>query len=418
MKISCPAPAECGYHGVYFDWHYYCFEWVIMNVFGTGGHRRLAAALVWLLGFAPLVCWGEDGGAKENPLQLTLPSEFFAVPGAEMSIYFDNVVLTVSPQTYRFDVSCDIGSVEDRRWTVTPAAKDVGTHSLSIKVSDREGNPLGIAKTQLRVVPEDAGAGRSIRLLIVGDSLTNATAYPNEIARLLSRPGNPTWQMLGTHKPSSASRGVVHEGYSGWTWNSFVSRYEPRGDGSGRKRSSPFVYLSAAGKPGLDVGRYLREECGSVPPDFVIFMLGINDCFHAPPDDGAAIDARIDGMFAKADELLRAFRSAAAEAEIGICVTTPPNSREEAFFANYKGAYHRWGWKRIQHQLVQRQLAKFEGQQGDNLFVVPTQLNLDPVDGYPPGNGVHPNKSGYGQIGGSIYAWLKSRLAKPVADNP
>ena len=38
-------------------------------------------------------------------------------------------------------------------------------------------------------------------------------------------------------------------------------------------------------------------------------------------------------------------------------------------------------------------------------------LNLDPVDGYPVDNGVHPNAAGYRQTGASIYAWIKSRLA-------
>ena len=83
---------------------------------------------------------------------------------------------------------------------------------------------------------------------------------------------------------------------------------------------------------------------------------------------------------------------------------------EEAFDANYQGRYHRWGWKRIQHRLVERQLARFAGREDERLFVVPTELNLDPVDGYPTNNGVHPNSHGYQQIGASIYAWMKARL--------
>ncbi|NQT15406.1 MAG: hypothetical protein HQ582_21800, partial [Planctomycetes bacterium] len=46
----------------------------------------------------------------------------------------------------------------------------------------------------------------------------------------------------------------------------------------------------------------------------------------------------------------------------------------------------------------------------EHLFIVPTQLNLDPEAGYPTNNGVHPNTFGYNQIGASIYAWLKARL--------
>ena len=368
--------------------------------------NRLNGILFWLILLAPpFVSAAETANAES--LRLTVPGEFSAVPGNEMSIYFDNIVLTETPEAYRFDVTCAIGQTEERRWTVTPTAEDVGVHELSIHVSDSDGKRLANASTKLQVVAANAGAEREIRLLIVGDSLTHATQYPNEIARLLSEPANPRWQMLGTHKPKQAADGVAHEGYGGWTWQRFVSQYEPNPDGTHRKRSSPFVYLTDDGKPGLDFERYLQEECDNQRPDFVIFMLGINDCFGASPDDP---DARISAVFEQADVLLTAFRQAAPEAEFGICLTTPPNSRAAAFEANYKGRFPRWGWRRIQHRLVQRQIERFTEKEQTKAFVIPTQLNLDSVDGYPANNGVHPNATGYQQIAASIYAWLKSRL--------
>jgi len=345
---------------------------------------------------------------KTQSLQLTLPPMFYAVPGVEMSIYFDNIVLTETPKNYRFEVDCEIGTVDQNRWSVTPTESNVGQYSLSVKVTDVDGANLGTANTVLQVSKQDAGANRdTCRLLIIGDSLTNATTYSNEIARLLSTPGNPKWQMLGTHKPKSAAAGVAHEGYGGWTWQRFVSQYEPKPDGTNRKRSSPFVYLGKDGKPGLDLPRYFKEECNDQKPDYVIIMLGINDCFSAKQD---AIDEKIDGMFTQADILIKALQTAAPQAEVGICLTTPGNSRQEAFYANYKDRYSRWGWKKIQHRLVQRQIEKFKGRENENLFIIPTELNLDIVDGYPVNNGVHPNKVGYQQIGASIYAWLKYRM--------
>lgn len=345
---------------------------------------------------------------KRQSLQLTLPPMFYAVPGVEMSIYFDNIVLTETPEKYRFEVDCEIGTVDQNRWTVTPTDSNVGQYSLSVKVTDADGANLGAANTVLQVSKPDAGASRdTCRLLIIGDSLTNATTYSNEIARLFSTPGNPKWQMLGTHKPKSAAAGVAHEGYGGWTWQRFVSQYEPKPDGTNRKRSSPFVYLGKDGKPGLDLPRYFKEECNDQKPDYVIIMLGINDCFSAKQD---AIDEKIDGMFIQADILIKALQAAAPQAEVGICLTTPGNSRQEAFYANYKDRYSRWGWKKIQHRLVQRQIEKFKGRENENLFIIPTELNLDIVDGYPVNNGVHPNKVGYQQIGASIYAWLKYRM--------
>jgi len=370
--------------------------------------RTFQTILFSLFVFVPTICSAEQNTTATS-LQLTLPEKFYAVPGVEMSIYFDNVVLTKTPEIYGFHVKCDIGAAQTRRWTITPTAEDVGEHELSIHVSGPDGEQVASAATRLRVIPADAGAGRELRLLIVGDSLTHATVYANELARLLSLPANPRWTMLGTHQPKQAAEGVAHEGYGGWTWKRFASQYEPHPDGTYRKRSSPFVYLADDGKPQIDVKRYLAKECGGQLPDSVIFMLGINDCFGAPPDDPEAIDVRIDAMFKQTDVVLEAFREAAPEAEFGLCLTTPPNSREAAFQANYKGRFHRWGWKRIQHRLVQRQLERFAGND-PAMIIVPTQLNLDPIDGYPVNNGVHPNASGYQQIGATIYACLKARL--------
>ena len=121
-------------------------------------------------------------------------------------------------------------------------------------------------------------------------------------------------------------------------------------------------------------------------------------------------------MLAYAETLLTAFRKASPQTDLAICITTPPNARESGFEANYKGRYHRWGWKRIQHRLVER-LQKhfgFQPKRSDSksgrIYVVPTHLNLDPVAGYPENNGVHPNTLGYRQIGASLYCWLKWRM--------
>nr|WP_218280227.1 SGNH/GDSL hydrolase family protein [Verrucomicrobium spinosum] len=152
------------------------------------------------------------------------------------------------------------------------------------------------------------------------------------------------------------------------------------------------MYLDGQGNPALDVARYLKEQGGEEKPDVVTFLLGINDCFGAKPENP---DATIDTMFTNAEKLIAAFRVASPRTVIAIGLTTAPNSREGAFQANYKGKYPRWGWKRIQHRLVQRQLAQFGGREKDGIYVVPTELNVDPVEGYPADNAVHPNAAGY-----------------------
>ncbi|MEZ6054838.1 MAG: SGNH/GDSL hydrolase family protein [Planctomycetaceae bacterium] len=366
--------------------------------------RCFAFSILFLV-FGPAVA--DD--VAESSLRLTLPPTMNAVVGQEMGLYFDNIVLTQSPDELQFDVTCDIGTLSHNCWTVTPSADQVGLHEFTVSVSDSHGVQQGQGALTLQVVPADARAGESVTLLIVGDSLTHATVYPNELARLLGGQGNPDWSMLGSHRPDSATAGVAHEGYGGWTWHRFASHYEPNPDGTYKKRSSPFVFLGENGQPQLDVDRFFDEACDGERPDTVFFLLGINDCFGANPDDPIAMDVRIDAVLMHADTVLAAFHEAAPEAELAICLTPPPNTRESAFEANYKGAYHRWGWKRIQHRLVERMLEHFANREDEKQFLVPTELFIDPENGYPENNAVHPNEVGYHQLATSMYAWLKSR---------
>lgn len=380
----------------------------MMPLPGTRTSRQRLCLLFAFLSLAGLHLTGGVRAAGGAP-RLTLPPALYAVAGVETAIYFANAALYREPGEYRFRVQCDVGRNDPERWSVTPAPGDVGEHELRLQALDAAGNVVEQARTTLRVARAEAGSGRKLTLLLVGDSLTHGSVYPNELARLLSQPGNPEWQMLGTHRPAGAAERVAHEGYGGWTWERFARRYDPAAPATGSGRSSPFVFPGKdGGPPVLDVARYLDEQCGGRRPEVVTFMLGINDCFGLNPEDGAALDAGIDRTFAQAETLLAAFRKAAPEAALGFCLTTPPNSRDAAFEANYKDRYTRWGWRRIQHRLVQRQIERFGGREKERLFLVPTELNLDPVGGYPDNNAVHPNAAGYRQIAASLYAWLKA----------
>ena len=354
--------------------------------------------------------------AFAGDLRLTLPPTLYAVSGLPMSIYFDNIVLTEHPEQYRFEFQADLGKTETTRWTLTASDKDVGDHPLAITVKDAQGKVLEQGKLTVRVTPHHAGVGRDLNVLIVGDSLTHASFYPNEIARLAGVPGNPKVTFLGTHKPASAGPKVAHEGYGGWKWSDFLTKFDPKAAGVtagplARKATSPFIFADAQNKPVFDLKRYFKESCSNHAPDVVTFLLGINDCFGASPDDEAAQLKHIDGVLDNADKLLAEFRKAAPDAVLAVGLTTPPNSRESGFEANYKGKYHRWGWKRIQHRLVQRMMERLSHREAEHIYLVPTELNLDPVAGYPDNNGVHPNPVGYAQIGNSFYAWIKAWLA-------
>ena len=175
----------------------------------------------------------------------------------------------------------------------------------------------------LRVAPVNSGAGKTLRVLIVGDSLTHATHYPNEMARLLDEPANPKWTMLGTHKPATAKPGVAHEGYGGWRWETFLTKWDPAPAGVAagplaKRSTSPFLFADKDGKGQLDLARYIKEVCENQQPDVVTFLLGINDCFGANPEDTKEMDKVINAALDNADKLLAAFHTAMPKAVLAV----------------------------------------------------------------------------------------------------
>lgn len=357
-----------------------------------------------------------------NP-RLTIPPNIYAVGGMGSNIRLFNTILTQSPGEYRFEVDCPIGKFEGDQWSLSAETARAGQYPFNVRLLDSAGRSVALHSSTLRVSPADAGCTQTeCFILVVGDSLTAASIYPDEIARLFSAPGNPKLHMLGTQTrrpPGSTRENVAYEGFGGWSWKTFLTRYDPAEPEPGKTNKSPFVFPS--GKPPAykaDLQRYFKERCGGRTPDFITVLLGINDCFGLKADQPTAMDQGITGMFLNAETLITEFRNASPKAKIGICLVPPPNDREGAFVANYKDSYPRWNWKQVQHRLVERQLKHFFARDTENIDLIPVGLNVDTWNGYPETNAVHPNETGYRQIAASIYAWMKHQLALRESAKP
>lgn len=312
-------------------------------------------------------------GCNAPSVQLTLPPDVYVVVGTPTSIYLANVILTEHPERYRLEMISSVrADSQANRWTVDAHDRDVGTHRIHVLIRDDRGRVTDVKSTRLHVAPRDAG--RPLRVLLVGDSLTAAGVYPAALARLMS------------------SSTFVSHGVGGW-------RYA--------------YALSSPTSPFLDVDAYVRDAFAGVPPDVVTFELGINDVFNGSRDlgnmdDPADVERAIDIMLESADALLTRFRASMPAATFGIALVTPPNARESAFEANYGARVppvHQASWRRAQHRTVQRQIAHFGGREREGILLIPTEVSLDPWAGFPIDNALHPNALGYEQIATTFHAW-------------
>jgi lysophospholipase L1-like esterase len=363
--------------------------------------------------------------AFAGKVRLILPKAIYAVPGVEMNVYFDNVILAINPANYVFDVTCKKGTQQTERWTFVPAASDAGNYPFEIQVRDDENKVVAQAKSMVCVVPTDAGVGRTITQLCIGDSLTHHSVYTEQLLHLFHQPGNPHLNLIGTHHPyENYPVENRHEGYGGWTAERFVTHYTGTArKGDAATRGSPFLYPDAKGKPALDFLRYLQETNQGKAPDAVTIFLGCNDTFQATDEDIEPVITRALGYY---DTLVKMIHSADKNIKIGVVLIPPPAGTQDAFGNNYGCGQTRWQYKRNQHRLVERLMEHFGNREKENIFLVPVFINLDCLHNYPSetvpcnaqttqptirqSNAVHPATPGYRQIGDTIYCWMKYTL--------
>ena len=396
--------------------------------------RQLSRRFRWVWALAavllvlPSAMAGPPATTADFPgkLRLILPKVIYAVPGIEMNVYFDNVILTTNARNYAFDVTCGKGTQQEERWTFTPKDAEVGDHPFMLEVRDDTNAIVARARSAVRVTPRDAGSGKEVTMLIIGDSLTRASVYPKHILDLCKLEGNPRVTLIGTYGPGGNPGVVRHEGYGGWTAHRFAMHYTGRArTGPKKGRGSSFIYKDADGKPKLDFARYCKEFNNGKGPDVVTLLLGCNDTFSSTDEN---IEQRIDSMLKYYDILLDMIHGVRKDTKIGALLLVPGAASQDAFGTNYRSGQTRWQYKRNQHRVVERMTKRYGGREKEHLYLIPAQVNLDCVRNYPqrivPWNartkrkgtrlstGVHPATDGYRQIGDTIYCWLKTRLAE------
>ncbi len=391
--------------------------------------RRAAIAVIVMALAAGASCVRaqEEIPPVDTCLTSILPADVYTVPGVEMNVYFDSIVLHPQSELLLWDVDCNMGLQQNDRWTCMPTDAEVGDHLLTIKVISPEVEVLLETQTTVHVIAPAAGAGAEMTMLCVGASQTGASKYTARLVELFAADEAANVRLIGESGPGGDT-GNRHEGYGGWTWDAFANRWDAEAewreiDGRNRRVRSPFLF-EVGGEPQLDFQRYLDKNNDGNPPDFITILLGGNDTFSATEE---TIEARIDLMFANMDKLMAELRRVAPDTEIGIVYLMPPSREQDSFGANYRCTQTRWQYRRNMQRVIKRQTEMYLGSDDEHFSVVPAFVNLDPVWGFPGvtappnphsadatrrmSNGLHPNQAGYYQMGDAFYCWAKSRLA-------
>ncbi|MBU0607967.1 MAG: SGNH/GDSL hydrolase family protein [Armatimonadetes bacterium] len=359
--------------------------------------------------------------AQPGGVRLLLPPEIPAVPGREVNLYFDNVVLHPRSDMLLFDVDCPRGIQQQERFVWTPKPEDVGVFGLTLRVYDLDDKLVAEGKTKIHVYAPDAGAGKPVTALIVGDSLTAAMVYTDELAKLMAAPGNPQLTLIGTNGTGA----LRSEGYGGWTAQRFVTLWGPDAiTPEGRRGRSPFLF-EENGKPVLDFQKYCDAQNAGKGPDLITILLGCNDTFNARE---SALEAAVDDFLKHLDTLIAEFHRVRPDTKIGVITLLPPASSQDSSGAVVGCAQTRWQYRRNVHRVIEKTYERYGAREAENLFVVPAYVNFDAVHNVPTvevtanarndvkivrqNNDVHPAASGYRQLADSLYCWMKGTVSR------
>jgi hypothetical protein len=342
---------------------------------------------IYFDGNIPLPAWIS---AERKMPDLVFPSSAVAVVGHEWNLYFDNVTTGLSDDYYVSAVispSISGAKLLNDCLRITPQAAAIGEHSVSVSITNKITGELAISKSfTLSVIADTAVTNKKI--IIIGDSLTDAGIFPAEIQYNLANGGIVS---LGTRNDTvtigEETYTVSHEGRAGWA----TYDYTRTRAGYHTDVDNPFWNGSE-----FSFSYYMQQQ-NYENVDAVIIGLGTN---------GQDLEANFTALKIMIDSV----HAYDANLPIVLSLVTPPASQDGCGYTN--GLQNSFELKQALLNTVKRYIQDYD-EVNDYSFVhlAPLYFNLDCKRDFPTveqaasarnpeivtrqANNVHPSKYGY-----------------------
>tara|TARA_R110002072_G_scaffold115203_1_gene245405 strand:- start:643 stop:3228 length:2586 start_codon:yes stop_codon:yes gene_type:complete len=345
----------------------------------------------------------ENRQIKANP-RITIPDNIYAVVGIEKNLWHDAIMLGLdrglqSPANYEVEVICSVGADWSRGFQYTPISSDIGTHDLTVNVYDF--NKLLIASKSIMLNVVDNIAPSSVNnLLMIGDSLTS---YGDITERIQTN-----FNSLGSNIPlfhGTQGNGLYkHEGRGGWALSTFTSS------------NSPFYNNGS-----LDIANY-RSNISLVSLfDIVTIQLGINDVGQTVLKTANDFELYISNY----KLLIDAFIADNPNCKIIVGLPSTDSNTKGGYGDNYKATAYKANYQQNIFAFREAMILAFDNANYNaNVVIGSVGLECDRYYGYPfsdkqissayptlesvHSNAVHPEISGYRQMGDAFYSQMQN----------
>lgn len=338
------------------------------------------------------------------------PSNLRVCGGREMNIYYQNIVRYANPGKWHFMLASGVFSTYKQFLRWTPA--NDATTSSAISVRFYKDNDTIFTKTNtinVAAVLKTAGSGLSKKVMFIGDSMTDADHYPQDVVDLFADDAMDV-TLVGTLGTQTAP----NEGRSGWRAYTYCRCAQGSDDLAGLSYTNPF-YNNGHFDFSYYAGTSYPAATGNAFPgvDYVFICLGTNDV--APSRSAHSTDADIIEYWDEMIASIQAYATAQSKT-IKIALWMPPVG---AFMENNNRAQIDTNL-RI-HKII---LENYDGRENEGIYLCPVYMNVDPYHDYPYNSvnvsarnsnfqmvvstdAVHPSTSGYAKIADVIYSLIK-----------
>lgn len=156
-----------------------------------------------------------------------LPKKYDLVVGDTFQLFYRSVIIDPNPYQYHITLNCEEGKAFPRYFEYTPTKE--GRCPLTMELFDANRNLMGKAETVLNVV-QPKKPKKKYNILCLGDSLTSAGEWVEELHRRLTKEGGEVFGLgYADHFNfvGECKRGEVgFVAYGGWRWTNFTSTTE------------------------------------------------------------------------------------------------------------------------------------------------------------------------------------------------
>lgn len=338
----------------------------------------------------------EIPGTKENVVKFLLPSKLKVIQDVECNIYYQNILRYYNSNLAQLIKTTGKFTNYTKCARLTPNQSTVGgditirCYLTNTKIADFTKN------INIEVVSRNSGNDLTKKVLIIGDSLTAANVYTQELLNMFENDAMNI-ELLGT---LGLGNGNNHEGRAGW-----------------RAREYCFNFYGVYGYSGnnaffntdteqFDFSYYMQQN-GYNAVDYVFINLGTNDWIRGDYNTESDIIQYYN-------LIINSIKKFDQNIKIGIWL---PPTRAMMDYEDKTA---------IDKSLASQEIfiKNYDNRENDNIFLVPVYFNIDPEHDYKYKieqisarnsdftqiyclDNIHPSKSGYNKIADVMYTYIK-----------